>query len=371
MNIMSEEEKIQDKKYWNAINLIQGFGPKRFKKLYSHFDSMESAWKSDTEELRKAGLEEKIIGTFLIERQKISPDEEMEKIEKEEVRILTIKDDKYPKLLKEIYDPPAMLYTKGEFKETDEFSLAVVGTRKMSSYGQQVVLQITRDLARAGITIVSGMATGIDSLSHKASLEGGGRTIAVIGSGIDKESIYPSLNRKLAREIISNGVLISEYPIGTLPLRGHFPSRNRIISGLALGVLVIEAPESSGALITAQAALDQNRQVFAIPGNIYAQNSLGSNNLIKMGAKLVTSANDVLEELNLTLATNYAETKEIIADTREEEELLKYLSREPIHIDKLVELTPFNINSINSTLAIMEMKGKVRNLGGMNYVIAR
>lgn len=368
---MNEEEKIQDKKYWNAINLIPQFGPRRFRKLYSYFDLMKDVWETDSEELKKAGLEEKVIEIFLAERQKISPDAEMEKIKKEEIQILTIKDDKYPKLLKEIYDSPAILYTKGNFKEADEFALAVVGTRKVSSYGQQVTPQITRDLAHAGITIVSGMATGIDSLSHKASLEGGGRTIAVIGSGIDRESIYPSLNRKLAREITSNGVLISEYPIGTLPLRGHFPSRNRIISGLGLGVLVIEAPETSGALITVESALEQNRQVFAIPGNIYAQNSLGTNNLIKMGAKLVTSANDILEELNLTLAADYAKAKEIIADTQEEEELLKHLSGEPIHIDKLVESTPLDINSVNSTLAMMEMKGKVRNLGGMNYVIAR
>ena len=164
---------------------------------------------------------------------------------------------------------------------------------------------------------------------------------------------------------------MSEYPIGTMPLKGHFPSRNRIISGLALGVLVIEAPESSGALITAHAALDQNRQVFAIPGNIYSQNSLGANNLIKMGAKLVSSADDILEELNLTKAFDYTKAKEIIADTKEEEEILKHLSAEPIHIDKLAGLTSLNINSINSALAIMEMKGKVRNLGGMNYVIAR
>jgi len=273
-------------------------------------------------------------------------------------------------LLKEIYTPPALLYLRGKIEPRDEFSLGIVGTRKLSAYGQQATPFIAAELARAGLTIISGLAKGIDTLAHRAALSAGGRTIAVLGSGLNKTNIYPFSNRRLAEEISRKGAVISEFPLGTQPLAQHFPQRNRIISGLSLGILVIEAPERSGALITAKDALEQNRDVFAIPGPIFAQNSFGTNNLIKMGAKLVGQANDILEELNLSLLTEPSSVdKKIIPDNQEEALILKQLSEEPIHIDKIIKQTKLSTAIVNSNLTLMEMKGKVRNLGGNNYVL--
>ncbi len=362
---------MQDLKYWNAINLDPKIGPKRFKLLYNHFENMEQAFKADFSELKRAGLEKKITEHFMAKRAEVDPDQEMEKLEKEEIRIITIKDKEYPKRLKEIYNPPGLLYIRGKFTKEDELALAVVGTRKISSYGKQVTPEIVRDLASSKITIVSGLALGVDALAHQSALEVKGRTIGVLGCGLDRQSIYPSSNRKMAEQIEENGAVITEYPIETLPLKQHFPARNRIIAGLALGTLIIEAPETSGALLTARHSLEQNRDVFAIPGSIYSKTSLGPNNLVKMGAKLVTQAQDILDELNLNLAVQYQETKKIAPDTKEEAKLLEYLSKEPTHIDKLVEKSGLDAGKVSSTLTLMEMKGKVRNLGSMNYVLAR
>ncbi len=285
-------------KYFNAFNLIDGLGPIAFKKLLAHFNSLEEAWSIEINQFRQAGLENFVIEQIKKQRPQINPSEQMERLTKEGIDLITILDKNYPKLLKEIYSPPALLYIRGKLELNDEFSLAIVGTRKLSSYGQQITPLITSDLAGAGLTIISGLAKGIDTLAHQAALKANGRTIAVLGSGLDKKSIYPSINRHLAEEISQKGAVISEFPIGAEPLAQHFPQRNRIISGLSLGILVIEAPEKSGALITAKDALEQNRDVFAIPGPILAKNSLGPNNLIKMGAKLVSQANDILYELN-------------------------------------------------------------------------
>ncbi len=339
--------------------------------LLAYFDSLENAWRADENDFRNAGLDEKIAQKICAERRNINPDKELEKLAKEKMTIITAGDKTYPKLLKEIYDPPAVLYIRGAFKPQDDFSLAVVGTRKPTSYGIQAVGNLARDLSSAGLTIVSGLALGIDTLAHKACFETRGRTIAVIGSGLDRNSIYPSSNRKLADMIAENGAVISEYPIGTEAMPYHFPARNRIISGLSLGVLVIEAAEKSGTFLTANHALGQNRQVFAIPGPIYSPSSVGPNNLIKMGAKLVCNVQDVLEELNLVSLTEQIEAKEIIPDTDEEALILKLLSHEPIHIDKIVIETKLDTATVSSTLTLMEMKGKAKNLGGMQYVIAR
>ena len=360
-----------DLKYWNALNQSLKIGAIRFKKLYKYFENMEQAWHADSLELKKCGLEDKVIDYVLIKRASISPDQEMEKIEKENIRIITIKDKAYPKLLKEIYDPPALLYVKGEIKTKDDFAIGVVGTRKVSQYGKQVVPDIVQELASNKISIISGLALGVDTLAHQAAIATKGRTIAVLGSGLDRQSIYPYANRSLSEIISQNGAVVSEYPCGTLPLKQHFPSRNRIISGLSLGTLVIEAPESSGALITTRCAIEQNRDVFAIPGNIYSQNSKGPNSIIKQGAKLITCAQDILDELNLSMATTYQQTKEIIPETKEEEILLKIISKEPIHINKIVQKSKLQAHQVNASLTMMEMKGKVRNLGAMNYVLAR
>jgi DNA processing protein len=357
-------------KYFNAFNLIDGLGPISFKKLLAYFKSLAEAWPAEINQFRQAGLDNSVIEQIKKQRPQINPDWQMERLTKEKIDLITILDKDYPKLLKEIYTPPALLYVRGKLEPSDEFSLGIVGTRKLSLYGQQITPLITADLAQAGLTIISGLAKGIDTLTHRASLEVNGRTIAVLGSGLDKQSIYPFSNQRLAEEISQSGAVISEFPLGTKPLAQHFPQRNRIISGLSLGILVIEAPEKSGALITARDALEQNRDVFAIPGSISAENSLGPNNLIKMGAKLVSQANDILQELNLTPLTESTQIdKKVIPDNQEEALILKQLSNEPIHIDKIIGQTKLSTAIINSTLTLMEMKGKVKNLGGNNYVL--
>jgi len=290
-------------KYFNAFNLIGGIGPISFKNLLTHFKSLDIAWSTNINEFNQIGLNKSVIEQIRIKRPKINPDWEMERLLKENIDLITIQDKNYPKLLKEIYAPPALLYIKGNIEPKDEFSLGIVGTRNPSLYGHQITPLITTDLTKAGLTIISGLAKGIDTLTHQTTLNANGRTIAVLGTGIDKESIYPAINKQLAEKITEKGALISEFPIGTQPNAQNFPQRNRIISGLSLGVLVIESPERSGSLITARNALEQNREVFAIPGNILSSNSLGTNKLIKMGAKLVSKADDILEELNLSSLT--------------------------------------------------------------------
>jgi len=360
---------LEDKKYWVALSRIERIGPQKFKRLYQYFPNLQTAWQASFSEFLKAGLLPKDATEIVEKRKLINPDEEWEKLEKLSMKVITVKEKEYPKLLKEIYSPPALLYIKGNLPANLDFTLAVVGTRKITTYGQQITPEIVKDLASAGLVIVSGLALGVDALAHQSCLEAGGKTIAVLGSGLDL--IYPITNRQLAEKIMEDGAIISEYPLGTQPLKQHFPARNRIISGLSLGALVIEGDKDSGSLITARYALEQNREVFAVPGSVYNQASVGPNNLIKMGAKPVTSAGDILEALNLELAQEFMENKIIIPDTKEEEILLQFLSREPIHIDELIKKSKLNTSIVNSALIMMEMKGKVRNLGGMNYVLSR
>jgi len=359
-------------KYLIALSHFPKFGPVRIKRLKKHFHNMESAFNASAQELNRAGIENKLADEFVAARININSEQLLEQLNKENINVITIEDKNYPKLLSEIYDPPQLLYYKGKLDTQDEFALAVVGTRKFTSYGKQVAEKIVKDLARSNLTIVSGLALGIDSLSHNATLEIGGRTIAVLGSGLDKQNIYPSANRYLSDKIVaSGGAVISEFPLGTAPLRHHFPQRNRIISGLSLGTLVIEAGEKSGALITASHALEQNRDVFAVPGSVYSPVSAGPNKLIKLGAKTVTNAQDIIEALDLMQVTAYINNKKIIPESAEEEKILEHLTHEPAHVNELIRLTKLNTGIINSTLTIMEMKGMIRNLGGMQYVLAR
>jgi len=359
-------------KYFHIFNSFnEQIGPARFKKIISYFGSLEKAWlDGQAQDFIEAGLEEKLAQEIVLKRPHFDPDKEIEKLDKKGISILTILDETYPRLLKEIYDPPYILYIRGEFRPEDEFAIAIVGTRKLSPYGQQAAANLARELAQAGLTIVSGLAMGIDTLVHAAAVQQKARTIAVLGSAVDPFGIFPPVNRRLAEQITQNGV-ISEYPPGSNALKHHFPARNRIISGLALGTLVIEAPEQSGALITARHALEQNREVFAVPGSIYSENSLGPNNLIKMGAKLVANAQDILEELDLKSLAENIKTQKIVPDSFEEAQILALLSHEPLSVDKIVQETKLDTALISSTLSLMEMKGRVRNLGGMQYVLAR
>ena len=286
----------------------------------------------------------------------------------EEIKTINIQDKNYPKLLKKIKNAPEVIYYRGEMK-SDENCFAVVGTRRFSPYGKQVALEMAGDLAEAGLIIVSGLAPGIDTFAHTATVERRKRTIAVLGTGVDEKSIYPQSNLKLAQKILeTGGALISEYPPDQRGTQFTFPQRNRIISGLSLGILVIEAKEKSGALITAHYAFEQNRKVFAIPGPIHSLNSKGCHYLIKRGAKLVESANDILKDLNLP-AGRQVYQKGIIGETEEENLILNVLKEEVLDIDKIIEKTKLSAAKVASTLAILEIKGKVRNLGGNTFAL--
>lgn len=360
-----------DLKFWISISQFAKIGAARFKKLYSYFPDMQSAWTADLLELQKAGLEENIASEFILTRRQIDPDNEIEKVIKENITVITVKDLEYPKLLKEIYTPPALLYTKGNLANlNNQFNLAVVGTRKVSNYGKQITPELVKPLAKNGLTITSGLALGVDALAHQTTVDVGGKTIAVLGSGLDGQSIYPTSNRYIAQNILDHeGTIISEFPIGMMPLKHNFPTRNRIIAGLSLGTLVIEAAESSGALITAFMALEQNREVFAVPGSLYNQNSIGTHKLIQKGAKLITGYQDILDELNLKDIKNFVSNQQVLPATNEEKIILEKLSHEPTHVDQIIKNTQLPASLVSGCLSLMEMKGMVKNLGGQNYIL--
>jgi DNA processing protein len=344
---------------------------KRYQQLLAAFSSLDNAWEAKFDDLKQMGWKDNLINQFLLWKDEINEEKIQKVLEHEKIKCITQDDENYPKLLKEIYDPPFCLFVRGKLEQS-EFNLAVVGTRKFSQYGQQVTEELVSDLARQGITIVSGLALGIDGIAHASTIENSGQTVAVLGSGINKQHIYPAAHKQLADKIIeSGGAVISEYPPGAIPSRYTFPRRNRIIAGMSLGTLVIECPESSGALITSQCALDNDREVFAIPHNITAINSAGPNNLIKFGARPVTTAEDILDALNLQDIKQYVTNKEIIPDSPTEAKLLEHLSRESMHVDELIKKTELDSPTVNSTLTLMEMKGKVKNLGNMMYVLSR
>lgn len=365
-------QNLEKCKYLIALSCFPKFGPARMRRIKKYFPDWETAFLSETQELIKSGLEENIANEFKIFRLSQNPEKIIAELERENVWVMPLTDEIYPASLKEIYNPPPLLYCRGKIKEEDKLSLAIVGTRKFTSYGRQAAEQIAAGLALNKLTVVSGLAMGIDALAHEAALRNSGRTIAVLGSGLDKRSIYPSANRYLAEKITAaEGAVISEFPLGTPPLRHHFPQRNRLISGLSLGTLVIEAGEKSGALITAKFALEQNREVFAVPGSIYSPASLGPNNLIKEGARAVLKVEDILETLDLKSITNYIDNKKIIPATAEEEKILACLSFEPLHIDEIIRQSGLPPSATGSTLTLMEMKGMAKNLGGMKYVLTR
>ncbi len=363
---MTAKEEL---KYWVSFSRIPGIGRVKLARLLEYFSSLENAWKAPAKELEKAGLDTRSAEAVALLRHKIDPEAEMEKLQQYRVKVLTCESPEYPWRLKETYDCPPVLYVRGELLPEDEVCLAVVGTRRSTIYGRQVTEEIVGDLAQNGITIVSGLARGIDSIAHRAALEAGGRTIAVFGCGLD--IVYPAENARLARDIMEHGALVSEYPLGTKPKAENFPRRNRIMSGMSLGVLVVEAGESSGATITAELALAQDREVFAIPGSILSPASRGTNRLIKEGAKLVQDYMDILEELNLTIIPRQIEMKEMLPTNEMESRLLKQISHEPIHIDDICRASGLGAGVVSSVLAMMELKGMVKQVGGMNYVLAR
>ncbi|UCG84603.1 MAG: DNA-processing protein DprA [Dehalococcoidia bacterium] len=360
---------MSDLRYWVGFNRIQGIGRTRFAQLESYFGDLEKAWHASVTELEAAGFDSRTVNSIVDSRPQISLDTEMEMLERHKVKALTWNDPSFPARLKEIYDVPPLLYVRGTLTAEDEWAIAVVGTRRATIYGRQVTERLASDLVHNRITIVSGLAHGIDAVAHRTALDAGGRTIAVLGCGLDL--VYPAENVRMAQAIMGQGALISEYPLGTKPKAENFPRRNRIMSGLSLGVVVTEAGEGSGALITAHLALEQNREVFAVPGSILSPSSRGTNRLIQEGAKLVRNVEDILEELNLTMIPQQLEMREIIPADETESLLLRHLGHEPTHIDEACRRAQLPIATVSSTLAMMELKGMVYQLGGMNYSLAR
>lgn len=369
--------KINDLSYWLALSFIPGVGSVIYKRLIEHFRSPAMVFGSSIEELKKIeGIGERLARDILSYDWKEKVKKELSRLEKEKenVKVITLLDDLYPSNLKKIYDPPPFLYMRGEIKKEDDRAIAIVGSRKATTYGRLMAERLSKDLASQGITIVSGMARGIDTFSHQGAISARGRTIAVLGCGID--IVYPSENKGLRDKIIESGAVLTEFPFSTPPEGGNFPSRNRIISGLSLGVVIIEATSDSGSLITASSALDQGREVFAVPGNITSKLSQGTNKLIKKGAKLVEDVDDILEEI---LPQIEKERKRPGASrsqrdlrpelTPEEETIYNLLSFEPKHIDIISRESRLPPNKILSLLLGMEIKGAIRQLPGKSFVI--
>ena len=357
----------EERKYWIAFSRIARIGSVRAGLLDAHFSSMEEAWKASAGELMAAGLDRGTVTSIVTSRASIDPDAELANLQKTGVKAYCWRDDEYPARLKEVDDKPPVLYVRGNLVPEDEWAIAVVGTRRATPYGRQAAEHFATDLARHKITIVSGLARGIDAVAHRAALASGGRTIAVMACGLDL--VYPPEHAKLAQEIMQNGCLVSDYPLGTQPRSEYFPRRNRILSAISLGVLVVEGDVDSGALITARIALDQNREVFAVPGSIYSPTYRGANKLIQEGeAKLVADARDILEELNLTMATHQMELREVLPADPTEARLLKVITNQPIHIDDVQRASGLPISTVSGALAMLELKGIVKQIGPMNFV---
>jgi DNA processing protein len=358
-----------DLRYWLGFNLVAGIGPRRLQALLDTFGNLAAAWQARPAQLREAGLDRRALGNLLEARSTLSLDRELEKVEQAGVRLVCWEDAAYPRHLRNIYDPPPLLYVRGSLEKDDEWAVGVVGTRRATVYGKEATRRLTGGLASSGITIVSGLARGIDAQAHRAALDAGGRTVAVLGCGVDV--VYPPEHRRLAHEVVERGALLTEYPLGTQPEASNFPPRNRIISGLSLAVVVVEAGARSGALITADFAADQGRDVFAVPGNIFQRSSEGCNRLIREGAIPALSASDILEELNLTMVEQQAEVRSVVPASETEARLLDQLSLEPKHVDELCQTIDLPVSQVTGALALMELKGMVRQVGGMNYVVAR
>jgi DNA processing protein len=362
-----------DLPYFLAFARVKGIGASRTRLLQAYFDTMHKAWCAGTADLARAGLDQKTISAIVETRKTIDPQKELDMMTKQGIHALTWEDADYPIRLKDVKDAPPVLFMRGAISAIDALAIGIVGTRNASVYGREATEMLATDLAKSGFTVVSGLARGIDAVAHKTAIEQNGRTIAVLGSGVDV--IYPPEHRKLAQQIVENGAIISDYPPGTQPDATHFPPRNRIISGLSMGVVVVEADERSGALITTQFAAEQGRDVFAVPGNIFSKTSRGTNKLIQTGAKLVTSVNDILEEYNVDTVASQLEllrtAQDEIEKTDVEQRILNALSVDPIEINALIRQIDLPTEEITTALTMLELKGLIKQAGGAHYVLAR
>lgn len=352
------------------LSAIEGLGVNKIKNLVSHFGSPLAVLNSDYVELMEVEGISQIIAKRIvnenIDKKFLSNAEyQIGLLDRFNAKIITYWDEEYPYYLRKIYDPPVYLFIKGNIISKDENSIAIVGTRNPTHYGKKVTEQITRDLIEHGLTIVSGLARGIDTIAHQITLQLKGRTIAVLGSGLDY--IYPSENKKLFNSIPENGCIVTEYLFGTKPDAMNFPRRNRIISGLSLGTVIIETDVTGGAMLTAKYALDQNREVFAVPGNVDVKQSRGTNYLIQTGqAKLVTNAKDILEEFGERFIKEERQVKELDRSTLNifENKIYDVLNSEPIHIDLISEKTELSTSECLVHLLSLEFKGLVKSLPG-------
>jgi len=356
---------MEDRKYWVGFNHIKGIGAVRFQRLLNHFPDLKTAWNASEIELRQAGIGEKPLMNLLQFRKKNDLDHIYEEIIKKGIQISTIQDQDYPQPLKQIVNPPPVLYIKGKILEKDAHALAVVGTRKITAYGKNIVRELAEFLAQNDITIISGLARGVDSEAHKSILNVGGRTIAVLGNGID--IVYPPENQALAKNIIANGALVSDFAPGTLPEGINFPPRNRIIAGFALATIVIEAGLRSGALLTAEFTAEQGKDVFAVPGSIYAPQSKGTNKLIFDGAHPLIRFEDIFETLNLSRAALTKKVQQELPTDETELLVLKLLQKEALHIDDIQAVSGLPIERISAALSFLELEGYVQKTGNMIF----
>lgn len=361
---------MSDLRNWIALSMLPEVGPVGARKLLSVFRSPEMIFNAGLNDL----LSVEGIGINRARNIKAFSDwraveEQIGKMEKSGIKAVSLDDPLYPEMLREIYDAPAVFYIKGDIQPEDKYSIAIVGSRKLTHYGRSVAENLSEDLASMGFTIVSGLARGIDSLSHKGALKAGGRTIAVLGSGIDVP--YPPENKTLMDNITCSGCVISEFVLGTPPDKENFPKRNRLVSGLSLGVLVVEAAADSGALITARYALEQGREVFAVPGNITSGNSEGTNYLIKNGAVPVQKATDIIEELAPVLKGFIRLKNKVKIEVSDEEKALcNLLSGEPKQIDMISRESGLPASAVLAILLGLELKGAVKQITGKRFYLA-
>lgn len=365
---------MNDSVFLHSFMKIPGVGAEKLRKIMKKFQNAEAAWRGTREEFLATGISEKIVDAIVETRKNIFPEKEESILEKHGVCLVPIDSDLYPALLAEIPNPPELLYLRGNAHPNSRPMLTLVGTRKPSEYGLGIAREFARELSNAGITVVSGLALGIDREAHAGALEGNGETIAVLGNGLDDASIAPRNHLALARSIVLRGALLSDYPPGTPANDFTFPARNRIMAGLSLGTVVIEASEKSGTLITARLALDFNRDVFAVPGSIYSEGSRGPHALLKQGAILTTSLSDILDALPLTrerearqasLSQNENEAQNISPN---EAKFLKLLGCDTLHIDALIKRSTLETSVALSALSLLEMKGFIKNIGNMHYI---
>lgn len=364
---MERKDKI---KFINAFNQLSNLGPKNFAKIEAHFANFREAWQAPIIKFRQAGIKgEKTLKKIKERKKNVAPAEELKRLKEENVQVVLKEDKSYPEKLKEIASPPYILYLKGEKSVLRGQNIAVVGTRSYTSYGKEAAFYLTKKLVYQNFGVVSGLAKGIDSFSHRTCLDEGGRTVAVLANGLER--VYPRANEGLAQDIIDgDGALISENPLGVNVRRYHFPQRNRIISGLSWGVLVVEAGKKSGALITANQALEQNREVFSVPGDIFSGASKGTNKLIKQGATPVSCVDDIVENFNL----EKEETKEkesIVGENPKEKKIIEALKNGSLSREKIITKTDLSSEKVSSTLTILTMKGKLKELGGGVYALKR